>query len=227
MSRSLLLTLDTKYAKDASTTKPHIPIASNINNNNNNVLSQSTNSPLSTNEQTSTTTATMTKPLQTKAQTITNIRTKLVTSTTTIDPFSSSSSSSTFELEKDYKNAVSSIDGVKDERFSTNNKINNIDDDNDNDVDVHEYVTSSSLLGIKITLISNQRIEYALGLCSALILFTGLAAMMVWRWKCPCKSIAAGSAIVFDKQGLLQNEVVPQMDSDALTLPSEYLRMGY
>lgn len=184
MSRSLLLTLDTKYAKEASSTTTTSSSMS---------LSSSTNSPL-------------TVP-------ITNAETS-----TTIDPLSSLEDHGAGGAQL----AANSIADDDDGAAAAN-------DDDDNNV-VHEYVTSSSLLGIKITLISHQRIEYALGLCSALILFTAMAAVAAWKLRCPRRSALA--RFVVDKQVLLQNEVVPQRDSDAaLTLPhhddDDYLRVSY
>lgn len=98
------------------------------------------------------------------------------------------------------------------------------DDYNDVNSNVHKYVTASSLLGIKITLVSYQRIEYGLFLCAGLILFVTVVAFVLWRWKYSSKLVAARQILIFDKQKLLQHEVLCHEDTDG---PHDYLRIGY
>lgn len=174
MSRSLMLTLDTKYAKDDDTS--------------------------------STTTTSSTTP-----------------STTT-------SMSNEIPNEPDYNTllkqdlAQSTVHHYSDNNNDDNNNLDNSISSNSlvEAQSLHEYVTSSSLLGIRITLISNQRIEYILGACSAIIIFSIIIIMVIVKRRkltgrsssCTLLGARGAAQLIVDKQILLENEVLPSVAFD-------------
>lgn len=184
MSRSLMLTLDTKYAKE---------------------------------DDTSSTTTTTTSP-------------------STI-PTTTTSMSNEISNELDYNTLLKQE--LAQSTVHHYNDNNNDDDNNnlDNSISsnslveaqsLHEYVTSSSLLGIRITLISNQRIEYILGACSAVIIFSIIIIMIIVKRRklsgrsssCTLLGARGTAHLIVDKQILLENEVLPSSVAFDTTISS-------
>lgn len=172
MSRSLLLTLDTKYAKDEEGTT---------------VISSSASESI------------------------------VVVSTTIsneipIEPIDHDDDKNNEEIE------------IIDNSIEAHRLHASVDDDNV-DKSLHEYETSSSLLGIRITLISSQRIEYILGVTSAFIIFVCLALVLVMKRRklrqnglTLARMVSNGTTqLIVDKQVLLDNECIPYSTTNSCT----------
>lgn len=177
MSRSLLLTLDTKHAKDEEGTT---------------VISSS--------------------PSESSVSTTTTISNEIP-----IEPIDHDDDS--------YKNSDTNNEGIEiiDNSIEAH-RLRGVSDV-DTDKSLHEYETSSSLLGIRITLISSQRIEYILGVTSAFIIFVCLVlALVVKRRKLRqngltlARMVSNGTTqLIVDKQLLLDNECIPYTTANNLS----------
>lgn len=165
MSRSLLLTLDTKHAKDEEGTT---------------VISFSSSSE--------------------------SIVSTTISNEIPIEPIDHDDDS----YKSSNTNGIEIIDNsIEAHRLQTS--------DVDSDKSLHEYETSSSLLGIRITLISSQRIEYILGVTSAFIIFVCLVLVLVAKRRklrqnglTLARMVSNGTTqLIVDKQLLLDNECIP------------------
>ncbi|XP_063705951.1 uncharacterized protein LOC134835030 [Culicoides brevitarsis] len=164
MSRSLLLTLDTKHAKDGD-------------------------------EATTPTTTLMSEPTTTTT----------ISNEIPIEPFD----------EQDIKSdeIVINDNSIQAHRLHS-------------DKSLHEYETSSSLLGIRITLISSQRLEYILGVTSAFVIFVFVVLVIVLKRRNirqNAQNLARMASngttqLIVDKQLLLEHECIPQVDHLTMTI---------
>lgn len=110
--------------------------------------------------------------------------------------------------------------------------------DDDTDKSLHEYETSSSLLGIRITLISSQRIEYILGVTSAFIIFVCLVLVLVVKRRrlrqnglTLARMVSNGTTqLIVDKQVLLDNECsssITVVGDELITTTGNHVRISY
>lgn len=192
MSRSLLLTLDTKYAKDEEGTT---------------VISVSSESSVST----------------------------TISNEIPIEPIDHHrSDKNTFDNNNNNEEIEIIDNSIEAHPLHASNN------NNEDDKSLHEYETSSSLLGIRITLISSQRIEYILGVTSAVIIFICLILILVIkRHKIQnngltlARMVSNGTTqLIVDKQVLLDNECIPNTTSHSsedvsVTTGNHHLRISY
>lgn len=75
------------------------------------------------------------------------------------------------------------------------------DNEADNSIELDNDDAAAALLGVKITLISSQRLEAVLGLCTALVIFFAVTVLLVRR-----RSRSRETRV--DKQHLLTHEVL-------------------